>query len=768
MKSSLLLISLSTLLVASSTINSKYNQETFNQVKVRDTSSYDNCEILGHFGKDYWGYNSVYIQDSFALTAKKYYFEIINVKDSSNPVLLGKMKCPYIVKDIYSEDSLAYVATGDSGLRIIDFSDPRNPHEVGFFNCGEEAISVYKSGEFVYLCYYVYAQKDELRIIDVSNPEIPLEVGYTDTCRICKSIVVKDTLAYVVAGEDGLIILDVSNPESPQQIGSYNISIEVIDIQVRGNEAYIITHSSANTPSFIILDVSDPELPVVKAAIQFDNSYFCRALQIFDTLAYIGDNMGGYDDGRVHLVSIQDPYSPVYRGYYTHITSCLAQRNATGGSISDLFVKDDLLYILNTLDGLRIIDISNPSSMREIEFYDNVDMLFDVDVSDTLAYIADGGYGLKILNVAEPDSIKIIGAYDTLPVVDIHLVDTLVYLANPNRGMSIVNIKNPSNPIGVSSLIIPSCNPKSIFKSGSYAYIADKGSYSLRIINVSDPYSPVEAGTYSFDYMVHDVFVKDTFAYILTHKSYEPEPYDPSVRDELRVINVSNPASPQQIGIYQATGYSAGVSLSLFVRDSIAYVSQMGGDFNLFDVSPPNNPTLIGSHERGLSCDVHVVDTLAYTVGYNRMDVFNINDPTNPVLEGFHGLPRDLDILPVNIEGIYSEDGLIYAADRAYGLFIMRYDTALPGGVIEKPTPEEEIFLVPSIVIGNIIEVKCEIDKNFNIEIYDIMGRKIKIANSEPGRNTINVDVSNITSGVYFIMIKGSESKIVKKVSIIR
>jgi hypothetical protein len=41
--------------------------------------------------------------------------------------------------------------------------------------------------------------------------------------------------------------------------------------------------------------------------------------------------------------------------------------------------------------GLRVIDVSNPSSPREVGFYDTPGWASGVAVSGTYAYVADGG-----------------------------------------------------------------------------------------------------------------------------------------------------------------------------------------------------------------------------------------------------------------------------------------------------------------------------------------------------------------------------------------
>ena len=62
-----------------------------------------------------------------------------------------------------------------------------------------------------------------------------------------------------------------------------------------------------------------------------------------------------------------------------------------------VYVSDSLVYVADGLDGLRIIDVSNPSAPVEVGFYDTGDKAAGVYVSGSTAYVADGGDGLYII-----------------------------------------------------------------------------------------------------------------------------------------------------------------------------------------------------------------------------------------------------------------------------------------------------------------------------------------------------------------------------------
>ncbi|MFQ6043601.1 MAG: carboxypeptidase regulatory-like domain-containing protein, partial [Candidatus Poribacteria bacterium] len=121
---------------------------------------------------------------------------------------------PY-AEGVYVQDSLAYVADHDSGLRIIDVSSPSSPKEVGFYDT-PYAEGVYVQDSLAYVADW----ESGLRIIDVSSPSSPKEVGFYDT-PYAEGVYVQDSLAYVADDLGGLIILRYTGGEPAGAINGH-------------------------------------------------------------------------------------------------------------------------------------------------------------------------------------------------------------------------------------------------------------------------------------------------------------------------------------------------------------------------------------------------------------------------------------------------------------------------------------------------------------------------------------------------------------------
>lgn len=56
---------------------------------------------------------------------------MIDVSDPTQPEEVGHCVFPDWASSVYISDSLAYIAAGKAGLRVLDVDDPANPQEVG-------------------------------------------------------------------------------------------------------------------------------------------------------------------------------------------------------------------------------------------------------------------------------------------------------------------------------------------------------------------------------------------------------------------------------------------------------------------------------------------------------------------------------------------------------------------------------------------------------------------------------------------------------------
>jgi hypothetical protein len=166
--------------------------------------------------------------------------------------------------------------------------------------------------------------------------------------------------------------------------------------------------------------------------------------------------------------------------------------------------------------------------------------------------------------------------------------------------------------------------PRSVYVQGRYAYVANYGSSTFQIIDVSNPASPTSVGSVSTGSNPTSVYVQGRYAYVVNYSG-----------NTLQIFDVSNPTSPTSVGSV-STG-SNSFPISVYVQGRYAYVANYGKSLQIFDVSNPTSPTLVGSVGTGYyPYSVYVQGRYAYVVnsGSYTLQIFDVSNPTSPTLVG--------------------------------------------------------------------------------------------------------------------------------------
>ena len=151
-------------------------------------------------------------------------------------------------------------------------------------------------------------------------------------------------------------------------------------------------------------------------------------------------------------------------------------------------------------------------------------------------------------------------------VADGGLIDT---------GLRVFNVSEPAHPFEVAFLPLmtdsestPPPRVEGVAVAAGYVYLA-AGTAGLRVIDVSDPVAPVQIGTYGTPGRADNLMIADSYAYI--------------VDGDLRIVDVSDPAAPAEVGSYDLP--DSGITPHVAVQGQHAYLTSDG--LQIFDISSP-------------------------------------------------------------------------------------------------------------------------------------------------------------------------------------
>jgi hypothetical protein len=143
-------------------------------------------------------------------------------------------------------------------------------------------------------------------------------------------------------------------------------------------------------------------------------------------------------------------------------------------------VSGSYAYVADGVNGLRVIDISNPGSPT-LRATCATTIAFGVAVSGSYAYVADYTSGLRVIDISNPASPTVSATRATGNALGVVVSGSYAYVADVS-GLLVIDISNPGSPTSVGAL--GTVFAQGVAVSGSRAYVAD-GSYpGLRVIDL--------------------------------------------------------------------------------------------------------------------------------------------------------------------------------------------------------------------------------------------------------------------------------------------
>ncbi|GEM_PF-5716173 len=288
---------------------------------------------------------------------------------SKNTGLAGRAKDFARFSDVWgytAPNGTEYALLGVyNGLAIYDTSVRPKPKLVAFFrgaNSTWRDIKTWKN----YVYVVTEAGYQGMWIIDMSKPATPRMVnsGWGKTIyRNCHNLAIDtDTgIAYLTGTNVGIVIADLkTNPANPKHLTTYR-GPYAHDLHVQNGFAHL---AEIYLNRYKILDVSKLPLLTTLGSAKAPGIRYCH-----NTWATRDDRYcmttNEASAGPVGIFDISNKKAPKLIAKYQ-----ANPRTAPRAIPHNVLIRDRIAYISYYTEGVRFVDISNPSSPREVGFYD--------------------------------------------------------------------------------------------------------------------------------------------------------------------------------------------------------------------------------------------------------------------------------------------------------------------------------------------------------------------------------------------------------------
>jgi hypothetical protein len=544
-------------------------------------------------------------RDLAFVASREFGLSVVDVRDPLDPVTLGATNPPFQGFRVALSGSLA-VVTNDSALKVVDVSDPSNPVPVGNLETSQ-LNDVAVAGRYAYVLLRVPGNPAhvDLAVVDLGQPSNPVLRGQVTVPGWGEAVEVVGGRAYVAAGSSSLQVFDVSNPFSPYPLGGVDTPGSAIAVTVHGSHAYVGEYSAVHA-----IDISSPSNPVRRGQVGVRGT----DLAVSGGKLYAGSGLG------VSVIGLSNPAFPSLAG--TDPSLPTLGLDAAGDQIYMAFGG-----VPNTSEnwgGLFVIDASTPSSLELLGTAFGLTEIGRIAVDDGTAVVS-GGNLLKVVDLSEPQAPEVLGQLSTYAINDVALSGRYGYVliripGNPAHvDLAVVDLGQPGNPVLRGQVAVPGWGNR-VEIVGSRAYVA-AGSSGLQVFDVGNPASPYRIGGVDTPGNASALTVSGNYAYL-------------GEMDAVHVIDIRNPANPIRRG--QVGARASDLAL---VGSQLCASSGLG--LSTIDVSNPNAPFVVSTDTTltGQSSSV-VGDRLLLAEWFNDggpqprgfARVVDISDPSGPQL----------------------------------------------------------------------------------------------------------------------------------------
>jgi len=510
-------------------------------------------------------------------------------------------------------------AMGGGKLLIHDCSDPANPKLAATANIGSVVHSIAVSDKVAVVGAW------GLRVLDISDPAAPVDHGNSMLAPNPFGLALFGDTLYVGDLNDGLLVVDLSNPAAPTVLGQLDLPSGTVGLAVSPPYAVLLDWYGR----LRIVDASDLSAPKQVALWQPQGS--------IEQMAAAGSYLFAVGDRELRIVDISTPSSLEERTVYQF------DREVTGIALG----ADRAFVSLSYPNAIGVLDITDPLRPLLAGYLSLSWGVWDLAASADWAVVT-GSEGqlltidatsLQVLGEAPGLATRVFGYRVT--VWGDHGYVTAGWNSDGAGGLSVVNAANPAAPAKVAELSW--AGPvASVIASEGRLYLAHVGEASLSVYDLAQPDLPEETGFLAWASGNPLLALRGDHVYVCTD-------------GDLRVVDVSDPAAPVQVGSY---GPLSDVGHSIAASGNHVFIAGPAGLLS-FDVSDPAQPRLVGALALAAPAgEVAVSGSLAFVAtGSAGIRIVDISDPT--ALEEVDMLPEPATEVTAYGSFLYTNAGVL-------------------------------------------------------------------------------------------------------------
>jgi len=524
---------------------------------------------------------AVAVQGDYAYVGINRAVVVVDISDPHHPTPVGQTSFWPDNREWFVEDVKAISVVGDhvyvvydvggySGrshsMVIVNVSRPAAPEVIASYDVSGwppssgHALGVTASGQYAYL-YHTTG----LDVVDNSKPMEPTQVGRWRTHsspgfgRFFRGpyVAITGNYAYVADRGGGLRVLDISDPTDPKEVGSC-ASVHCQSVTLVGNRAFVGSG---------IIDIRDPANPKVIGSCRPEDmdrgERTVGAVAAGDYAFWYGNALGDPTMGRgnLYVVDVSDPSAPekIFKA---------SDPPLIDGCIMSLAVEGNYAYI-GVGPRLVVADVSDPKNLSVLGSTEVLPCkLTDIAVAGDHAFLASGRGGLRVLDISDADSPKEVGSFPALGAIATVTAWGNYAFAGEQDVLHVLDISDPKTLREVAPYRIEKSAPKAVDDEN------DEDVEQLTIAGDADELEELEEleeFVFEFPPRAPEVAIVNNYACLAVDGKM------------LKILDISDPTAPKEMGSYEE---EVGPKRVAAYGDHVLMLYELGGSFSVVDLSP--------------------------------------------------------------------------------------------------------------------------------------------------------------------------------------
>jgi hypothetical protein len=579
---------------------------------------------------------SVNVYGDYAYAGTYHNVVIIDITDMQNPRIVTSVPTSGAVNSITFGGSVAYVSNSTGGMTFIDISDPEAAQVIWETNYISEVFNIVVRQDKA----YVAANEYGLLVLDITDPSRPVEVATYDppNYEYVTGVAIDGDYAYLASGGNGfevvelatmqkvagidslyygfmvklsgnyayltygdpdcpLAIIDISGPEAPQTVSIYYPPEDLVNFALANDRIYL----ADGLHGLRVLDITSPAEPV-------EDYVYSRYGHDLD-VAVDGDLAYVREDYKLKIIDVADAQNPVEVGYY----------EAAWQPVDMKLVGNTAFLVRNNNDCLYAIDITDPQEPRCLDKYrvESIYTHYRMIAIGNYAYVVENN-GLRIVDISDPSDMQSVGYY-SLRAGDTRLEvygDKLFVQGSdvPNY-LIVLDISDPAHPHELLRQYIGSDLWDMKVTGNLLLMMTDR---YIRIFDADQLTSFKNLRVVSDDVYLTDIDVNGNYVFVTANDG------------SLSIYDLTDPVNPSLVGYSSMPSTASG----LCVVDNIAYIADCA-NLGIYDCSlamtgivddgreVPSTYALLANYPNPFNASTNIRFEMPVS-GYVSIDIFDL------------------------------------------------------------------------------------------------------------------------------------------------